>query len=439
MKMWNRCWMGLALAAALATRLHAQIPTAAPAAAPPAAVGTAAAAGAGGPAAPAAGPNLFSFLCPTPAQMAACKLCFCNSALGKMVTSMMGPVSVFSGGLLSSRCPAVNAAADLAKPADSAEGAAARIQMDELDAKARRAAVRYLGTVDCRYWPEAQDGLINSLRADRNECVRLEAAWALGRGCCCTRKTLEALALTVSGSERDGNPIERSDRVKAAAAASLDHCLACLADTAVDIPLAPPPEEVPLPKEGPPSTLPDVPGGYYKRVEKQPMQKVVENARRTLAQARPATQVAAEPRPERGGVIDIVTHAFHPTANPAASKAVAPAAAQTTPAVPAAPVVQAASASHTTPPLVVASRPAPPANAAQGPAPLEVQHLLARLRHGTPADRQVAAEELTASPWSARRDVTEALTACGRNDPEPAVRATCLRCLSRISFNQMPQ
>jgi hypothetical protein len=35
--------------------------------------------------------------------------------------------------------------------------------------------------------------------------------------------------------------------------------------------------------------------------------------------------------------------------------------------------------------------------------------------------------------------VTDALTACGRNDPEPAVRATCLRCLSRISFNQMPQ
>src|SRR5205823_14946141 len=115
--------------------------------------------------------------------------------------------------------------ADLLMPPDGAEGAAARIKADEAGAKKRRAAVRYLGTVDCNYWPEAQEALINSLRADRNECVRLEAAWALGRGCCCTRKTLEALALTVSGSERDGNPIERSDRVRAAAQGSLDHCL----------------------------------------------------------------------------------------------------------------------------------------------------------------------------------------------------------------------
>src|SRR5262249_23281182 len=199
------------------------------------------------------------------------------SILGKLVTSMMGPVSVFSGGLFQSRCPAAQALADMAKPADSAEGAAARVKQDELDAAARRAAVRYLSTVDCRYWPQAQDALISSLRADRNECVRLEAAWGLGRGCCCTRKTLEALALTVSGSERDGNPIERSDRVRAAAQASLDHCLSCLAPETVleGAPVAPVAPEGPVGpfKEGPGEKLPDLSSAYYKQIERRPMRK----------------------------------------------------------------------------------------------------------------------------------------------------------------------
>src|SRR5262249_29487967 len=158
----------------------------------------------------------------------ACKLHFCNSAVGKVFTSLLTPVSVLSGGLVGSCCPATQTAADLAQPADSPTGAAARIKADEAAAAARRADVRYLGTVDCRRWPEAEAALINALRADRNECVRLEAAWALNRGCCCTRKTIEALALTVSGSERDGNPVESSERVRAAAAASLGNCLSGL-------------------------------------------------------------------------------------------------------------------------------------------------------------------------------------------------------------------
>src|SRR5262245_39767694 len=115
MKTWKRYWIGLALAAGLASRVQAQAPAlpAAPVVVAPAAPAAAV------PAAPA---NLWSFLCPTPAQKAACKLCFCNSILGKMVSSMMGPVSVFSGGLFQSRCPAAQAAADLAKQPDSAEG-----------------------------------------------------------------------------------------------------------------------------------------------------------------------------------------------------------------------------------------------------------------------------------------------------------------------------
>src|SRR5262249_53825978 len=102
----------------------------------------------------------------------------------------------------------------------------AQIKADEAAAKKRRAAVRYLGTVDCNYWPEAQEALINALRADRNECVRLEAAWALGRGCCCNNATMQALKLTVEGSTEDGNPAEDSERVRAAAHFALEHCLA---------------------------------------------------------------------------------------------------------------------------------------------------------------------------------------------------------------------
>src|SRR5262245_52718518 len=123
MKTWKRYWMGLALAAGLASRLQAQAPIAAPPLAAPPLVAPPLAPAPAVVAPVAPGPNLWSFLCPTPAQKAACKLCFCNSVLGKMVSSMMGPVSVFSGGLFESRCPAALAAAGLALPPDSAEGA----------------------------------------------------------------------------------------------------------------------------------------------------------------------------------------------------------------------------------------------------------------------------------------------------------------------------
>src|ERR1700676_4964140 len=103
-----------------------------------------------------------------------------------MLNNGLTPISSMSGGLVPLCCPAVSLA-DLAKPADSPEGAAARIKKDEIEAKARREAVRALGLVDCHYWPEAQDALINALRADRNECVRMEAAWALNNGCCCNK------------------------------------------------------------------------------------------------------------------------------------------------------------------------------------------------------------------------------------------------------------
>src|SRR5947208_2751239 len=72
--------------------------------------------------------------------------------------------------------------------------------------------------------PEATEALAKSLRLDRNECVRFEAALALGNGCCCNEKTVRALEMSVSMSDKDGAPVERSDRVRAAAADALAHC-----------------------------------------------------------------------------------------------------------------------------------------------------------------------------------------------------------------------
>ena len=69
--------------------------------------------------------------------------------------------------------------ADLAKPAASAQGAAAKIKAEEAQAKAKIAAVEYLASVDCRYYEEAELALINSLRREKNE-TPMEFAVATG-------------------------------------------------------------------------------------------------------------------------------------------------------------------------------------------------------------------------------------------------------------------
>ncbi|HMP18225.1 MAG TPA: HEAT repeat domain-containing protein, partial [Gemmatales bacterium] len=109
-------------------------------------------------------------------------------------------------------------------------GASAHAKKDAAEAKARRAAVRYLGTLDCRYYPEAEGALIAALRTDGVECVRWEAALVLGKGCCCSKKVIEALTHAVSCSEKDGNPAERSERVRFAACLALERCLACYSE-----------------------------------------------------------------------------------------------------------------------------------------------------------------------------------------------------------------
>src|SRR5439155_18956912 len=126
MKKWKTYSASLALAAGFTPSVWAQIPVAP--AAPAGATGVAAAGAAPAPApAPA---TLWSFLGISKDQMAACKAKLCQTPLGGLLNNMLKPVSAMSGGLVGPCCPTINVA-DLAKPADSAEGAAARVQADE--------------------------------------------------------------------------------------------------------------------------------------------------------------------------------------------------------------------------------------------------------------------------------------------------------------------
>jgi hypothetical protein len=327
--MWKQYCAGLVLTTSLTPQLWAQLPAAAgAAAAPAAAAGAPAAAGA---AAGAAKPGLFMRLLDA---KAACRERLCRSQLGLLLNNTLKPIGAFSGGLVPELCPPIPTKEDLAKPATSSEGAAARIKADEAAAKERRAAVRYLGTVDCHWWPEAEAGLITGLRFDRNECVRLEAALALSRGCCCTKKTIKALQNALMDNPEDGNPSENSERVRAAAHFALARCLACYAEVSIE-PVETPPETKPEIK---PEIKPETPDGvptadkgsgatgqgsvgpvaYYQRVERLPLAQVVEDARKFLARSVPAANremVQGNERPSANGVIQIVMNAMTPPAS----------------------------------------------------------------------------------------------------------------------------
>ncbi|QEL19451.1 hypothetical protein [Limnoglobus roseus] len=202
---------------------------------------------------PTAAPrNIWSFFMLTPDQKASCaakKDKLCQSQFGKLLNNVVKPASAITGGILPGCCPpsatdplAPNPA-DLNKPATEAEGAAARIKQLEAGAADRKAAVRYLGTVNCKRFPEAETALIGALRTDTNECVRYEAAMAFARGCCCSTKTIKALTLTVDGSDKDGNPPETSLRVRAMAAQALARCCGTVTEPPKEPPAELPPEK----------------------------------------------------------------------------------------------------------------------------------------------------------------------------------------------------
>jgi hypothetical protein len=199
-----------------------------------------------------------------------------------MLNGMTRPLNGMSGGIVPNFCPDFPSKDDLAKP--GVEGASAQAKKDAMEAKARRQAVRYLGTLDCRYYPEAEAGLIAALRTDGVECVRWEAAMALGRGCCCSKKIMAALIISVNGSEKDGNPAERSERVRMAAALALDRCLACAcAPVEEEKPVEKPKETAPPPRETAPPPAAKPPGmGDTGKTSRTPDKQTIADGRTTL-------------------------------------------------------------------------------------------------------------------------------------------------------------
>lgn len=271
---WIAGLMGMALAASPA---RAQLPAGVggSSALSPTAGAVTSALGGGASATPVAGAagqnSIWGFFGISKANCQACKNALCQSQLGLMLNSMLtGPVGGISGGFIPPLCPpALSPAAIAALPggAGGAAGVAAQIKADEADAKARVAAVEYLGTVDCNRYPEAKAALINALRVDRNECVRYAAARVLNSGCCCSKEMIDALKVCVAGTDTDGNAAETSSRVKGAAFGALQNCLMKVPDVLPEekkpviereggVPgVEPIPTEKPLNRDSPSATL----------------------------------------------------------------------------------------------------------------------------------------------------------------------------------------
>src|SRR5262245_5745072 len=94
---WQQCGLGVAFLWGLVIGACAPMP-APPGGAFPGAAGAGAtgagfppAAGAPAPAAPAPPRNIYSFLCPTPEQKAACLAKICNSPLGQLMNNSLKP------------------------------------------------------------------------------------------------------------------------------------------------------------------------------------------------------------------------------------------------------------------------------------------------------------------------------------------------------------
>ncbi|WP_165227178.1 HEAT repeat domain-containing protein [Aquisphaera insulae] len=203
--------------------------------------------------------TIWGFLGLTPQNFAACKDKLCSCQFGQMLNSLMtGPMGAVTGGFVSHLCPAAPSPAAIQalenKPNGAAQAAAAKIQASEADAKARVAAVEYLGTVDCNRFPEAKQGLMSALATDPNECVRYAAARALGNGCCCDQDVIEKLRICVAGEKAKGAPAETSARVRAAAFAALQNCLTKVPDEVEGPPAT---EERASPEDSLPRALPD--------------------------------------------------------------------------------------------------------------------------------------------------------------------------------------
>ncbi|HVK17370.1 MAG TPA: HEAT repeat domain-containing protein, partial [Fimbriiglobus sp.] len=265
---------------------------------------------------PPPGPTttLWSFLGLSRAQREYRQRAMARTPLGQLRERIQTPLSKLTGGLIPPFPPQTPTLAELQAPGPV--GAAAKAKLDRMGAKDRIKAVQYLGTLDCHYWPEAEDALVAALRVDRNEWVRLEAAKTLLKGCCCTKKTITALTMAATCSDADGNPTEKSPRVVAAAQEALNKCLqaVCQGPAAMEaVPVVPevtPESPRELPRETPTNgttaaTSKPGPAGeekssgglaarniarptgkaYYDRIERRPWPEIVAFARDGLANA----------------------------------------------------------------------------------------------------------------------------------------------------------
>jgi hypothetical protein len=302
---------------------------------------------------PPPGPTttLWSFLGLSPAQVEYRQRALARTPLGQLRSRIQNPLSKLTGGLIPPFPPQTPTLAELQAPGPV--GAAAKVKLDRMGAKDRIDAVHYLGSVDCTYWPEAEDAMVAALRVDRNEWVRLEAAKTLGKGCCCTKKTITALTMAATCSDADGNPSEKSPRVVAAAQQSLEHCLneVCQIPAVMEAPVTPiPVPETPkeLPKSGTEPaawTKPGPDGGdrmaarpvgkeFYDRVVvRRPWPEIVAFARNGLMNAPPipveasgldlegsgGVYAAVPRRPDRpANLLDLLLGQDEPPAPPAA-------------------------------------------------------------------------------------------------------------------------
>lgn len=266
------------------------------------------------PGAPAPGPpTIWSKLGLSPEQREFRQRALAETPIGKLAGAVTEPLSKATLGIIPSmKPPKVPTLKELLDKGPI--GAKSKVKIDKMNAKARKEAVEELKEVDCHYWPEAEEALIGALRTDRNEAVRYSAAKALAGGKCCTKKTIDALTVCASGSDRDGAPCEVSATVRAMAAKALEKCLEsqCLNRCGVkyvEIPCAPDgkgggteaprtdPEELPREPVQPAAVKPSPYApeteeerrqvqmvSYYTRVKKRTDESVIATAKAVLAQ-----------------------------------------------------------------------------------------------------------------------------------------------------------
>lgn len=484
----KRFFVGMAAAAALSASAAAQLPGGPPAALPfpnapgalppvtspippaPGALGIAP-----GPALPT-NKTLWSFMGVSADQREFRRRQAARTPLGQLRERVRAPLTKLSGGLIPPLVPNTPTLAELQAP--GAVGAAAAVKLDRAGAEDRMKAVEYLAGVDCATWPEAEEALGGALRADRNECVRLKAAQVLQGGCCCTKKTVKALTNAVEGTDCDGHPAEKSPRVRAAAQAALEKCLACFIDHVNNCPdrancdkptpPGPPLDKQPEPgkKSGTDTSARPTPEQYYRQVAATPAAEVIEAARKALnmpipewtpgqgvnatdveAAGLPAPSDAAARAPRPASVLGWFTAADTPPAHavrPAAHReppSMAPPVRTAMSAAPAARTAPAAKPAAAVAPAAVAPSAAPAALPAMAPAgmavsvrPPETRAAKAQRMFNSVvpvADLTAAVDALTADDLKGSPAVVGELVAAGCKCPLVPVRLAAARCLVR--------